>query len=336
MASAIKQWFRRRFQRWITHRIPPQQKITLNQRNIFILPSVAGGYFIVFLLLLLVVAVNYQNTMAFAFVFFMASVFVVSILHTYLNLSGLCIEVVHSNNAFVGECVDIEVRFSSDHFRYHHGIHCYWGESFESFSLADHDKEYTGCFYLKASRRGQFTAPRLLIETYYPLGLLRAWTWLAPKASAVVYPLPIEHPWPADTASSAEDEGDSRVKMGGDDFYGFINYQAGHSLKRVYWPSFAKGQPLQTQYFTESSHRQYQLNWDAFTGDLEQRLSYLCYWILQLSEKNQSFSVSLPNQQFGPDSGQKYRQTLLYALAVFGEQDQNSPKDRLKGERYAR
>lgn len=332
MAMLIKQLFRRRFQRWLSRRIPSQSTITLNQGNIFILPSKAGGYFIVFLLLLLVVAVNYQNTMAFAFVFFMTSVFVVSILHTYLNLSGLRIEMAKSNNAFMGESITIQLRFSSDFFRQHCGIYCHWEESLESFSLVEKNGEYLAHFYLAASKRGRFLAPRLLLESYYPLGLLRAWTWLAPKVSAVVYPLPIENPWPMAVTSTNEEQGDSLIKTGGDEFYGFINYQLGHSLKRVYWPSFAKGQPLQTQHYVELNHRQLQLNWDALTGSVEEKLSYLCYWVLELSNNNQTFSVILPTQQLGPDSGEAYRQSVLYALAIFGEQD----NDVLNGERHGR
>jgi uncharacterized protein (DUF58 family) len=76
--------------------------------------------------------------------------------------------------------------------------------------------------------RGWQAIPRVRLQTWFPLGLLRAWsTWL-PDARALVYPEPEEHapPLPTSGAPSHELEGQG----GNEDFpvYAHIN-RAMHS-----------------------------------------------------------------------------------------------------------
>ena len=46
---------------------------------------------------MLITAINYQNNMSFALTFLLATLFVVGVLHTYANLSGLTILVDAAN-----------------------------------------------------------------------------------------------------------------------------------------------------------------------------------------------------------------------------------------------
>lgn len=80
------------WQRWLARRIPPAASVRLNQRRIFILPSRVGGAFAVALLLMLLVGINYQNSLAYGLTFLLMAVFVVTILHTYRNLAGLVLK----------------------------------------------------------------------------------------------------------------------------------------------------------------------------------------------------------------------------------------------------
>src|SRR5690606_27975345 len=65
-------WFQgARWQRWLARRIPRARAVTLDQRRIFIFPTPAGLAFLGLLALLLLVAINYQNNLAFALVFFL-------------------------------------------------------------------------------------------------------------------------------------------------------------------------------------------------------------------------------------------------------------------------
>ena len=92
-----------RWQRWLARRIPAASSVTLNQRRIFIVPSATGGAFALVLLLMLLAAINYQNSLAYGLTFLLMSLFIIAILHTYRNLAGLTLRAVGANPVFVGE-----------------------------------------------------------------------------------------------------------------------------------------------------------------------------------------------------------------------------------------
>ena len=102
----------RRFQRWVNRRIPAAREVTLDQRRIFIFPSRTGLFFLFCLAVMLLAAINYQNNMSFALVFLLANVFLVSVLHTYANLSGLTIRGVSAQPVFPGQASEFRLRLS--------------------------------------------------------------------------------------------------------------------------------------------------------------------------------------------------------------------------------
>ena len=88
MRSVMSLW-RARWQRWLGRRIPAQSEVRLNQRRIFIIPTRQGLGFLLLIALLLIGAINYQNNLAYFLTFWLLSLFLVAILHTYRSLSGL-------------------------------------------------------------------------------------------------------------------------------------------------------------------------------------------------------------------------------------------------------
>ena len=112
-AGTLQQGFRARLRQrwgsWLDRRIPPARSITLTQKRIFIFPSRVGLFFGIALLLMLLTAINYQNSMSFALTFLLATLFVVAILHTYANLSGLTIRAVSATAGFPGERSEFEL-----------------------------------------------------------------------------------------------------------------------------------------------------------------------------------------------------------------------------------
>ncbi|MEM9621318.1 MAG: hypothetical protein AAF993_06695, partial [Pseudomonadota bacterium] len=68
----------KRFGAWLDRRIPPGQRITLSQSNIFIFPTVSGFTFGGLLLVLVLGAINYQNSLVYGVAFLLGSMFVVT------------------------------------------------------------------------------------------------------------------------------------------------------------------------------------------------------------------------------------------------------------------
>lgn len=316
MLQALDEKFRHRFQQFMNKRLPAARSITLNQQRIFIFPSKAGLVFLVTLGLILLVAINYQTNMVFAMTFLMLSAFIVTMLHTFANFSGLSITAVKGYPTFAGNSARFDIKVSRENDKRYYDIALRWPESeVSTVSLGD-TGDSTISLHLPAKKRGVLSPPRLLVETYYPMGLLRCWTWLALDIDAIVYPNPAAGEWESSYSGDTE-EGEAAIIEGSDDFYAFKNYQPGDPLKHIAWKPFAKGQPLQTKQFAAYREQRYWLDWNAFAGDKEARLSAMCYWALQLEKNHEEYGLRLPGLEIMPDSGELHRNKVLRALALF-------------------
>lgn len=313
----IKRHFHHSFLQWVKRRVPRSRSVTLDQKRIFIFPSLPGFCFFIVLFVMLIAAINYQISMAFTLVFLLASVFVVAILHTFANLSGLTITAVRAVPVFAGDRIEFELLVSRSGSRDYYDVTFTWGEGVtESVTLRE-SSERTVKLHMLAKKRGWFKPKRLLIETFYPLGLLRAWTWVALDFDALVYPCPIEGKLQP-TVSSHSEGGDLMPLLGSDDFYDFKQYQPGDSLKHVFWKSYAKGQTLQTKQYRAYAERRVWLDWAQFQGDIEQRLSQLCFLVLSLDKGVDVYGLRLPGIEIPPGSGEQHKARLLKTLALYG------------------
>lgn len=308
---------RARFNAWVNKRIPPAREVTLDQKRIFIFPSRTGFFFLLVLLLMLVASINYQNNMGFALTFLLANVFVVAVLHTYANLSGLTLRAVRASPVFAGQHSEFEILVSRPHTRSHYGLAFRWDGESVSVNLVENGSEEVK-LYLLTKKRGYFNPGRLSLQSYYPLGLIRTWTWIDLDIQALVYPRPLQGPAPAGDSSDSPD-GDTVPVAGSDDFYGLKDYQWGDSLKHVYWKSVAKGQPLQSKQYHAYSDRSVWLDWEHYPGmPIEYRLSYMCHWLLHFDAEGEEYGMRMPGFQAEPGSGEEHRAQLLRQLALFG------------------
>ncbi|MFT5690726.1 MAG: hypothetical protein ACI92E_000049 [Oceanicoccus sp.] len=320
MFSKVKERFkliiRSRYLRWINRRIPSSRSITLNQKRIFIFPSKPGLWFFACLLVMLLAAINYENNMAFALVFFLASLFVVTILHTFGNLSGLTITAIRALPSFVGDSVEFQLLVSRQGQRNYFDIEFSWPESEIEIVTLKNKSEQLLRLHLPAKERGFFTPDRVLVETQYPIGLLRAWTWIALDIGAVIYPKPMASELIA-SSTSDRDEGEVIPVSGTDDFYQFREYQVGDPLKHIHWKSFSKGQELQTKQFASYREQRLWLDWDNFSGDVEKRLENICYWVLKLEREDSEYGIRLPGLEIQPNHGTLHQEKVLSALSLY-------------------
>ena len=315
--NVLSRWRSELFERWLTRRIPRARSVVLDQRRIFIFPSKVGLIFLLVLVVMLLAAINYQNNMAFALVFFLFSLFIVAILHTYSNLSGLRIEALRGHSTFAGEVAEFDIQLACTGEHSYCSIALGWPQ--QPFALASlHSAQNTTVkLFHAAGQRGWLRPPRLSVATVYPLGILRAWTWIDLDIAALVYPRPIASERPLSGASNTAD-GVRFFKQGSDDFHDFRRYRPGDNLRHVLWRAYAKGQPLQSQQFAELLTQAHWLNYDVIEGDRERRLGVLCFWVLELQRGNEQFGLQLPGQKLELGAGDEHCQRALRMLALFG------------------
>ncbi|QRY78523.1 DUF58 domain-containing protein [Pseudomonas sp. PDNC002] len=306
------------WQSWIARRIPAAASMQLNQRRIFIIPTRQGVAFGAALLLMLLTAINYQNSLAYGLTFTLLSLFIVAILHTYRNLGGLRLTALGAAPVFVGEQVAFRVRLEGEG-RARQAIGIGWTAEQLSFADVRADGAEELLLSLPAEQRGWLRPGRLRVESRFPLGLLVAWSWLDLAQSALVYPHPLPGDLPLESGvSDPEEEGIRPSGRGVDDFQGLRPYQPGDSRRRLHWKAYSRGQGLLVKDFAALAGRNVWLEFNSLGGDTEGRLSRLCFWVLQLSLRQQPFGLRLPGAQLPVAVGDAHRDACLRALALHG------------------
>ena len=318
MLAALFKLPRQWFAAWLARRLPPVQSIRLQQQHIFIVPTPTGIAYAAVLLLMLLVAINYQNSLAYALTFLLASLGLLSMLHTWRNLAGLTLSAAGTSPCFVGEYGNYRVRLHSVKNAYQ-AIAVGW--HVKSLMLVDVEQQGEQLLELSllGKQRGWQYAPRLRIETRFPLGLFVAWSQIDLAQAVLVYPQPLHDVDLLLTGQGDQSAAEQASSHAGvDDYQGLAAWQEGDSLRRIHWKAWSKGQGLLVKQFTEQQGQQQVLDFAQVPGNLEFRLSVLCAQVLKISQTDQPYSLLLPHQQLGPDSGDEHRQRCLRALALYG------------------
>ncbi len=307
-----------RFDRWLNNRMPPANSVTLDQRKIFILPTRQGLYFAILVSAMVMAGINYQNSLVFALAFLLASLFMVAMLHTYRNLSGLNLVSGPVQPAFAGEEAEFTIVLKRLGDRTYESLQLGWDSSLLTSASLVTEEERRVRIFVKAKRRGRFNPGRFLLQSNYPLGLFRAWSWVDLDMHALVYPKPIPGGEIPSSTTTSQEEGELVLRDGAEDFYGLREYQPGDAIRHIAWRAYARSETLMTKQFAAYADRRIWLEWEHFSGlDRESRLSRLCYWVLQLNGRNDEYGLRMPGIEIMPGRGEAHRDEVLKALALF-------------------
>lgn len=296
-------------------------------RNIYVVPTPAGFGLIGIILLTLVAAINFQNSLIYIVSFWLASLLVINVLYSYRNLSGLQLELLGSEPCFAGQQCLVSLRASGKGDK--ESIYVGWKDiDLAMLDLAVVDEDVTDASAIStmemqiaypAPDRGRLQPPRLDIFTHYPAGLVVSWAYAHLDIQAIVYP----HPQLMDEnhikGRGTEIAEDGRELAGGvSDFSGMRPYQEGDSPRRIHWAKYAQTGKLHSKVFVDYEQHDLWLDWaELLSGSIEQRLSHLCARVLDLDEQQQSFGLRLPGKTILPDKGSAHRAACLTALALY-------------------
>lgn len=292
--------------------------VTLHQRRIFILPTAQGLLYGAMVGVMTFTSANYNNNMGFVLAFTLASLGMVTVLHTYRNIAHLTLRPGRVPAVFCGETArfGIIVENQLPKPRY-----CMYLETAgQPPTVADIAASGSQAVQLTLPtvKRGALKLDTITVSSSYPLGLFRAWSYLQLEMQCVVYPRPLAHT-NAPTGQGTEHGPTPTPTRGTDDFIGLRTYAVGDSLRHVHWKSIARGQSMMTKQFGDAETDTLWLEWDALDGlDTEARLSVLCRWVLDAEAAGIQYGLRLPGQAFTPDAGPRHRHQCLQALALFG------------------
>ncbi|MCR8915881.1 DUF58 domain-containing protein [Marinobacter panjinensis] len=308
---------RKRWQHWVNQRIPRSDQRAFGQRNIFILPTGAGVVFGFLLLIMLITGINYQNSLIYLLTFLLGAVAVAAMHQTHRNLSGLELTLIQAGEGFAGDLIPFRLRAVSPR---HDTL---------ALSLACEDVILTQQHIpagqqadlhlsVPSYQRGYLQPQRILVETRFPFGLFRAWSWLRPVTSGIVYPNPLVAPDVASTVQDGEEQSKSR-SLDGNDHADIRPWREGDMSQRVQWKRYARTGEMVIADWEGEQGSPHWLDYEAFAGtDRELRLGYLTHQVLERSRNNSRFGLNLPGQVIEPDTGAAHTNRCLKALAIFG------------------
>ncbi len=304
-------------ERFLVGEGPETTPIYLAQRRVYILPTKMGIYFAVMMLVMLLGAVNYNNSLAYALTFLLASIFFIAILHTYRNLLHLSIDVGHSSAVFCGDTAQLPVLLDNRRNAARYAVKLGLREQQHVTIDVPGDQIQRYDLPLKTTQRGLHVTPRIMLETSFPLGMFRAWAYAQRDVQYWVYPTPDQHhSLPREAGFQVNLQGDRG--NGADDFAGLRNYHAGDSLRHIHWKTVARGQGMQTKQFGGDKANELWLDWDSLLQlATEARLSRLTRWVLDANSAQLNYGLRLPGIQIPPGAGLAHQQQCLQALALY-------------------
>ena len=313
--SSMRDWF-------YGFKPPGRGAIVLGHRRVYIVPSRLGLFFGGALLILLVGSINYALSLGFALTFLLAGMGIAGMMQTTRNLARLVVHAGRAEPAFAGETAQFGLTLAND-------------ANFDRPEiLVRHLASGAQCrvdvgaaaatevaLAVRAERRGWQPLGRVVLETRFPLGLFRAWSYVQPDSRCLVYPRPEPGALPP-PAPSARAGGARAHAQGSDDFSGLRAYQPSDSPRHVAWKSTARSDDMLTKQFAGEAIAELWLDLRDVPASLglEARLSRLAGWVLAAERNGTLYGLRIPGTAISPARGHAHRAACLEALALYGRE----------------
>lgn len=270
---------------------------------------------------MLVGSINYGSNLGMLFTFLFVGVGCVTVLHTWHNLLGIELRVEPPPPVFAGDTARFTALLGENRSRERPAVRLAVGGQMVPAVDAAAGMQTRCDLPIPAPRRGEMSLGRVQLSTVHPLGLLRAWAYVQPEATVLVYPRPAA---PGHLQSSphyvSSERGDRGV--GADDYVGPRRYRPGDPPSHLDWKALARERGLVTRQFGGDRAEQIWLDWNALSGmETEARLSRLCRMALDAAEQGLCFGLRLPGSTLVPAAGEAHKHKCLAALARFDAMD---------------
>ena len=313
-----------RFFRWALRGPTPEATpVTLTRQRIFVLPTRFGLSYCLLLLVMLIAAINYDLSLAYAQVFLLAGLGVVCIFHSFRNLAQLSVAPGRTPPVFAGDDARFSVILGNPGERLRPAVRLNLPGQSEVEADIPPGSNCEVTLKLPARARGWLAMPRLRLATAYPLGMIRAWAYAAPELRCLVYPTP-HRDGPPPAAAAAVESGTATGRGAGlEDFSGLRQHHPADPLRHVAWKAAARSEqvPLLTKMFDGGEAQTVWLDFDALPAgtDVETRLSMLARGVCAAAASGSDWGLRLPELTMAPANGEDHYHACLAALALHGQ-----------------
>ena len=330
----------RRWQRWIARRHPVAgAEFTLRQNRIYVLPGGYGFAYGITAVLVLIGAINYQLSLAYMFAFLMLGLGHSGLIQAFRNLLGLTIKAEAPRAVFCGQTAWFPLHLNGGSKLDRHALLFTADRTLPGTPVtlpANADEVVR--VGVPATHRGWLALPRVTIETRYPSGWCRAWSYASLETRCLVYPHPEDNPPPWVGGADENEQGQANNK-GDDEFAGLRPYVAGDTPRHIAWKQSARQEELAVRMFETPFTVTRHLRWDKVQlANTEARLARLAAWILQAESAGERYALSMPGEEIEADHGPTHEARCLTALALHEidtKADQPASQDQRKSKARA-
>ncbi len=286
------------------------------------MPTRVGWYFALILAALFGIAVKFDNQSAFMMLFILVAVGLIAMVYTHNNVIGLSIGSHPSKSVFLGNAAIFPITLSNPSGKPRHAVWLIAGGFHQLSTLGGGDQQ-TIEVRLPTVQRGLFPCEPVNLSSLYPIGIFFCWTKrFVSDERCLVYPQPLDLvPFPEDGSNNGKEEANANVRLGAEDYAGMKNYQDGDRMRDIHWPSLAKTNKLVSIQYENHSNSSVNLSWFNLPVSLstEDRLSQLCYWVINAEKNGQRYQLEMPNHTIEFDKGMNHYHACLRVLALWSD-----------------
>jgi uncharacterized protein (DUF58 family) len=305
--------------------------------RVFILPSRYGLSYSILIVVMLLGAINYNNSLGHLLCFLLVGVGHVAMHHSYRNVRQLDYQLGRAEPVFCQQPILLPLNLTNQSPRPIRQLDIAYLPSISRsgwwplkqfsrylpvYKAPQLAAEQTSLHLIPipTDKRGWQDLGRLRLSSVYPIGLLLSWFFIDIQQRVLIYPRPMGNK-PLPPPSAMEDSGDLQHQQGLDDFAGFHRYRVGDARQHIAWKALARDGILRTKQFSSPSGQKMLFNWDdvADLPDTEAKLSQLCQWILAAETAGMQYGLILPEHTIAIDSGNQHRHFCLQSLALYGQ-----------------
>ncbi|MGH8426962.1 MAG: DUF58 domain-containing protein [Gammaproteobacteria bacterium] len=283
----------------------------------FILPTRFGWLAAGTTLLLLLLALNYQNAPIFVLGFLFAALGAVAMVATHRHLRGLELGAAVTTPVFAGEPIVVWIPVANPSRRTRRALAGFVGtRAGAALDLAANAQTRLE-IVLPARDRGRHYLRDFGLASTEPFGTFRAWSRLGGMLEVIVYPRPAAHAPPP----PGEGGGANGLWTGDqpEDFIGLARYRPGDRPSQIAWRAYARGGEIERKDFGGRGGTVAWFDFDSAPGtEPEARLSILTRWVLEAERgANPAYGLRLPGYERPPARGVAHRAACLRALAIY-------------------
>ena len=256
--------------------------------------------------------------------FILISISLVAMLYTHNNVIGLSMDSQPSRSVFLGETVCFPITLSNNSNTQRNAIWLVCDGFHQLMNIGVGGKRKIE-LKLPTINRGYLVCSDISLTSHFPLGFFFVWTKLyQPEQRCLVYPQPMDLMAFPDSGSNITDQNFTAIiNSNAQDYSGMKTYQAGDRLRDIHWPSLAKTHKLITIQHEEQRSGSVNLSWFSMPAhfDTEDRLSQLCFWVIDAEQHNLRYQLEMPNHTVQFSSGRRHYHQCLSVLALWGSNE---------------